>query len=625
MTEQIYNYFEQELLFIRRAARDFAARHPDPARRLMIEEIPSPDPHVERLIEAFAFLAARIHMRLDDGFPELTDALLGILQPHYLVPIPSLTIVQMLPDRQKAAPESGIPVGRGTMLTSWPPPISERESKPEDAVPCKFRTTMDVVVWPLAVTAVDMPALGPAEMARAPTTRSAIRLTLRTTDNSPLRAHRFERLTFYLDSQPASYKLHEALCRDSCDVLIKQGGAPIERLRSVRVQERGFEPEAAILDIRWGIERAHGLLQEYFAFPQKFLFVSVEGLDTRHLSEVGNEFEIWLLLNQNWSELSNQIGPENFRLGCTPAANYFPMDLEPIGIQGQRVTQHHVQAMHRARKSFEVLTIESVVASVAGSIEQTEFRPLYAIHHGDQKNREHAYWYLQRRESLAKDVAGTDVFLSLVDPAFQPAALERFEVLHVRAICSNRDQPLRLKLNDPSKRGDFQVEKQPDLESVRSLMDKPTPTFRPPLAGESRWRLVSSLCLNHLSLLDDRRPEGSGKPSVALSSLRETLALYDYVRSPATEQRVEGLASVHAGRKTRVLPELGPVRGVEVELGFDETKFTGSSAFLFASVLERYLALHTTINSFTATVARLSNRDRLLKRWEPRIGTKVIL
>ncbi len=94
MSEALYPYYERELLFIRQLAQEFAKRYPAAAGRLLLEPNRSSDPHVERLIESFALLAGRVHHKLDDEFPELTDAMLGVLYPHYLAPVPSMAIIQ---------------------------------------------------------------------------------------------------------------------------------------------------------------------------------------------------------------------------------------------------------------------------------------------------------------------------------------------------------------------------------------------------------------------------------------------------------------------------------------------------------------------------------------------------
>ena len=229
------------------------------------------------------------------------------------------------------------------------------------------------------------------------------------------------------------------------------------------------------------------------------------------------------------------------------------------------------------------------------------------------------------RQSLRKDDAGTDVFLSTVNRDFQHVQPEA-EVLTVRALCTNRDLPSRLPFGEP---GDFQLEAHTEVSSIRCLR-KPSAAIRAPLSSGSRWRLISHLALNHLSLTDvalrdATRSAQSTAQTDALDALREILKLYDFSDSSVIRQRIGALTGL---RSRRVVRRVGPgafARGVEAELEIDEASFPGGGAFLFASVLERFLGLYTSVNSFTQTVARSRQGDGILKRWAPRAGELQLL
>src|SRR5438093_7433685 len=118
MRDDLLAYYHHELTFLRQLGAEFAGKYPKIARRLVLEEDKCEDPHVERLIEAFAFLAGRIHRKLDDELPEITEALLSVLYPHYLAPIPSMSIVQFAMDTAQARLQTGQTVKREWMLFS---------------------------------------------------------------------------------------------------------------------------------------------------------------------------------------------------------------------------------------------------------------------------------------------------------------------------------------------------------------------------------------------------------------------------------------------------------------------------------------------------------------------------
>src|SRR5689334_23497164 len=124
---------------------EFAGKYPRIASRLVLEPDKCEDPHVERLLEAFAFLAARVHLKIDDEFPEITESLLSIMYPHYLRPIPSMSVAQFQVDPEQVTPQAGLTLRRDAMLNS----------RPLQGVPCKFRTCYDLTFWPVEVADAD--------------------------------------------------------------------------------------------------------------------------------------------------------------------------------------------------------------------------------------------------------------------------------------------------------------------------------------------------------------------------------------------------------------------------------------------------------------------------------------
>ncbi len=608
--DRILPYFEDELAYVRKSAEDFARRFPAIAARLRLDSVPSQDPHVERLIEAFAFVAARIHRRLDDEYPELTDALLGILYPEYLAPIPSVRIVQFDCDPQQLALRDGLSIPRHRELLT----------RPIDGIPCRFRTAYPVRLWPLVVDAVSLQSVGEKDLAAIPVAvrdirsapRSALHIKLRTAGGEPLADYAIPALVFHLAEDAfVGHALFEALFRRPIGFLVRVGDV-VEFVDARRIRPIGFDREHGLLDYTRTGALGFRLLYEYFAFPEKFLFAEFGGLEALQRGGAANKAEITVLFEDPQAGLEGRVGKEHMRLGCTPAINLFRMDTTPI-VLDQRRFEYPVRPDDRAPQHYEVHSIESVSAGEPGVAETIEFRPFFAIRHGDPSGGADAYYHARRSDSARDDA--TDVSLTLVDSSFAAVARGRFEVLHVRALCSNRELPSRLSFGDVN--GDFTIE---GAAAVRRVMTvgMPSKVLRPSLSGESRWRLVSHLAVNHLSL-------GAGDGD-GLRAFREILSLYDFANSAVSRQRIEGLVGVESEPKTRILPGIGPVRGMQVTLTFDEQKYTGSSAFLFASVLEAFLGLYATINSFTVTEARtVQNQKEWLMRWPPRIGERQLL
>ncbi|MBL8729075.1 MAG: type VI secretion system baseplate subunit TssF [Planctomycetes bacterium] len=608
--DRILPYFEDELAYVRKSAEDFARRFPAIAARLKLDSVPSQDPHVERLIEAFAFVAARIHRRLDDEYPELTDALLGILYPEYLAPIPSVRIVQFDCDPQQLALRDGLSIPRHRELLT----------RPIDGIPCRFRTVYPVRLWPLVIDGLSLQSVGEQDLAAIPVAvrdtrpapRSVLRLALRTAGGEPFADYSIPSLVFHLAEDAfVAHALFEALFRSPIGFLVRIGDV-VEFVDQSRIRPIGFDREQGLLDYTRTGALGFRLLYEYFAFPEKFLFAEFSGLEALARGGAANKAEISVLFEDPQTQLEGRLGKEHMRLGCTPAINLFRMDTTPI-VLDQRRFEYPVRPDDRAPHHYEVHSIESVQAAEPGKAETIEFRPFFAIRHGDPSGSTDAYYHARRSDSARDDAS--DVSLTLVDSSFGAVSRGRFEVLHVRALCSNRDLPARLSFGDV--KGDFTIE---GMAAVRRVLTvgMPSKVLRPALTGESRWRLVSHLAVNHLSL-------GAGAGD-GLRAFREVLSLYDFANSAVTRQRIEGLVAVDSEPKTRILPGIGPVRGMQVTLTFDEQKYTGSSAFLFASVLEAFLGLYATINSFTVTEARtLPGQKEWTMRWPPRIGERQLL
>jgi len=212
--------------------------------------------------------------------------------------------------------------------------------------------------------------------------------------------------------------------------------------------------------------------------------------------------------------------------------------------------------------------------------------------------------------------------LSLVDFSFQPT-LPPLETLTVHTTCTNRDLPGRLpfggdtrRLPSPGERGDFELEGAAPLLSIRCLK-KPTETARPPLRRGAQWRLISHLSLNYLSICEGGR-----------DALQEILKLYDFSDSAVVRQHIAGITEVTSRRavgRPGSMPWNGFCRGMEVTIQFDEEKYVGSGVFLFASVLEKFLGLYASLNSFTQLVATTQQREEPLRQWPPRAGEQILL
>src|SRR5262245_42554633 len=190
MDDDLLAYYNGELRYVRELGAEFAAKYPKVAARLQLEAGRCEDPHVERLLEGFAFLAARIRKKIDDEYPEITDALLSVLYPHYQRPIPSMAIVQFTTSTDPTKIAAGHVLASGTPLVT----------KAVAGHPCRFRTAYPVTLWPVTVDAVSLAPDRVAIVGKPAGATSLLRLGLQCQAQAGWASlEGFESLRFFLD------------------------------------------------------------------------------------------------------------------------------------------------------------------------------------------------------------------------------------------------------------------------------------------------------------------------------------------------------------------------------------------------------------------------------------------
>lgn len=595
LDDTLLDYYQRELAYLRNSGAQFAERFPKIAHRLELSRDECPDPHVERLLEGFAFLAARLHRTLDDEYSQLADALLEHVSPYALRPIPSASIIQFAPDPTKGVLGAGYPIPRGTALHT--------HSDHGDTV--HFRTSQLVTLWPLEITEAELLLNENAQRALVDgRARAALRLRLRSLKPHALADLAINKLSFYLAAPPTQQAaLYDLLIAHAYAISITQNGtAGLRLLPGVLPQALGFGADEALLpDVDTG-HPAHRLLTEYFAFPEKFAFVEIGPLPRM---DTGQDLDILIALDKAPpTRLSLQ--PKYFALGCTPVVNLFPRTSEPLRPDAGKSEYRLVGDAHRERNT-EIYAVRRVHAT-DGS--QTRELPGYFDYRHGQARDETSFWHARRVASLRSDLPGTDILLSFVDVEFD-LSLPVTNTLTAELLCTNR----RLAENLPA--GALLSLEMAGPVARASLLHKPSPQTMPQLSGSSRWRLVSQLSLNHLSL------NGTGKDCDAL---KEILELHDFNRQRSVRRQINGLSRVTTEPTTAHFGHdawRGWRNGLEVRIELTQESFVGASPVLFSGVLAHFFALYVHANSFVRTV--LTDNDKEIKTWEPLPGAAPLL
>jgi type VI secretion system protein ImpG len=601
--DRFLELYARELAYLREQGAEFALAHPKIAGRLGIAGRHGSDPHVERMLESFAFLTARLQDGLDRDFPELTGGLLGVLYPQYTSPIPSMAIAAFDVDAKLT---SGHTIEKGTVL------FAEAPGGPT----CRFTTCYPVTLWPITITACSFATRDAQALPSAATESGgtqavgAIRIGLQS-NGPPLRAlaatvaspeRRFTLRFFMTGTEIESFRLYDLLFERERTVMIT-GGEGGREASPARLRAVGFEADDDVLPYPPHAHLGYRMIQEYFAFPRKYLFFDVE-LD--RVPE-GQSCELLILLDRRPGA---PVRNDSFRLGCTPIVNLFPRLSEPVRID-QRRAEYRLVADARRERFTEIHSIQTVSSTRPGEQEPRIFPPFYSFSHPADENAPAVFWSARRAPTGRTSLPGTDVFLTFVDPTFavqRPTA----EVLYASVLCTNRDLAEEM---DAGAR--LSIERGEPVGPITCLT-KPTAQIGAPLGGQALWRLVSNLSLNHLSL-GDHGP----KP------LREVLRAYLFSDAPQSELQIAGIADVTSRIVSRRLGAdawRGFCRGSEVTLFFEDRNFSNASPILFGAVLSRFLSLYAHLNSFTELVIRKNTkREEVWRRWQPMSGARPLL
>jgi type VI secretion system protein ImpG len=621
MDPRLLGYYNQELRYLREMGAEFAHEFPKIASRLGMEGLEVADPYVERLLEGAAFLAARVQLKLDAEYPQLAQRLLEMVYPNFLAPVPSMAVLQFVPADDPGL-VAGHTIARGSALHAAPTALSDTR--------CEFRCAQPVTLTPLKIIAAEcfvgapeQASLGAAALRERP--RGGVRLRLGLPSGVPFSALTIDRLPLYLAGAPdVAMRLHELLLSACVGVLAGAPGLGAERrvLAPGAVQPLGYDDAEAMLPVTHRGLAGTRLLQEYFAFPQRFLFVEVQGLRAAFAACDRSEFELVFLLSRPPAGLEGVVDASAFALHCTPAINLFERRTDRAHLDDER-TEFHVVALRTAPLDYEVFDLHEV-RGWGDDGSEVEFRPLFDAPQGaapgttaffSTRREPRLITQKDRREGPRSGYIGSEVFVSLVDPQEAPYA-DAISQLSVLARCTNRDLPMFVPLGGTQ--GDFTLADGAPVQSIRALAgpSRPHSALR---EGPIAWRLLNLLSLNYLSLQDSGPDEGA-------RMLRELVGLFAHAADAGSKRQVEGLRQVAVKPVVRRHPIPGPIafgRGLDIRLTVDELAFEGGSAFLFAAALHRYLARHASMNSFVQTTLASLTRGEIA-RWGPLGGARPV-
>jgi len=643
MSNRFYDYFEAELAHLRTSAVEFAREHPAVAGRLDLSagKIPCEDPYVERLLEGFAFLSARVQLKLESEFPRFTQTLLEVACPHLLGPTPSMAIVKFSPLLSNPDLVPGFTIPRGTALHSRP--------VRDDHSTCEFRTAHDVVLWPVELVEARYVTreIGELRLPEAPVRqRPRGALYLRFSVHANLLASKLE----CLDSLPifltgvAGGRLFEQLHAQASCMAVR----PVRRdlaqpqdpvwVTNGAVAPLGYDPAEALLPNDARAFQGYRLLQEYFALPQRFHFAKLQGLRAALSACDTREFEVVLLFNKEDVQLDGRVDVNSLSLFTTPAINLFSRPADRIFVTN-RVHEHHVIVDRTRPLDFEVYSVGEVSGfSEDGGYWKT-FQPFFAsaamdasdakipAYFATHRSPRHLTEAERRAGRSRRSYTGSEVYISLVDSTCRPADVPIAQ-LGVDVWATNRDLPIDLGGGQANKTvSDFDLDVSAPITGISCLVGPTVP--RPSRAeGQTAWSLISHLSLNYLSLCDSS-PSSEGKifasgAAVGPVAFRELLRLYGDPQSDEHHKQIRGVRGITSRPLVQPISGGGVitfVRGLQIDVTLDDEGFSGLGVYTLGSVLDQFFARYVTINSFTKTVLHTSERGEIA-RWNTQLGQR---
>ncbi|MDX7988229.1 type VI secretion system baseplate subunit TssF [Xenorhabdus sp. 12] len=624
MDSKLLEYYNQELMYLREMGKEFAERYPKIASRLGMHGIDIADPYVERLMEGFAFLTSRIQLKMNAEFQHFSQHLLEMLYPNYLAPTPSMAITELQPDMSKGDISHGFLVPRNTIMFC--------QSLKKEGITFKYATTQDVTLQPLNIQRVVLGKI-PANLPLMGLNLhhygavSALRINLKCKGKFYLNDLDLNKLTFFISGPDIqSQRLLELIMEHSVGMVCQTVGETpqYQALPDIAPYHEGFEDDQALLPNDPRNFSGYRQIQEYFAFPARFRFFSIHGMQSLlEQTEKEQEFELILLLDKIDNALENLVDESYLALNCTPVINLFPKITERVTVDDS-TNEYHLVADNIRPLDYEIFSVQRLHGADQQHKEERIFRPFWSTN-SDDKGNYGAYFSLRREPRVLSDHAqhygtrtsyiGTETFISIVDEQHSPWP-NALKYLSADVMCTNRDLPAMLRQQDINS---FAMLDSIPIEQILFLK-KPTIPHPALAEGATAWVLISQLQMNYTNFMDKDEQEGT-------QALRQLLSLYANLAEPAVARQINGIRHCSLKEIHRRVPKPGPIvfaRGVSIRLEVNEQEFAGSSPWLLGSVLEKLFSRLVTMNSFIE-MSLYSHQRGQIGFWSTRMGSKKLL
>ncbi|EPR4993812.1 type VI secretion system baseplate subunit TssF [Vibrio navarrensis] len=593
MSDSLLAYFEQELRFIREEAAQFSARHPGAASALGISKESVDDPQVARLIESVALLNGRLQQRLDESFPELTESLIRLLFPHYLRPIPSYTLLDLVCDASANATHQ-IPVG------------TEFDLKDKASDGGIFRSTEAITLYPLQLSAVNV-AFAPFELTKprgAEQAKALVEIHIQAMDPSLSIADlAIDSLKLHLKGDTNfALRLYDILSQSAVQVCVSAQGEtwPLGHDALLPV---GFDVDETILPYQAASFGGFKLLTEFFMFAERF---NAFRLDLRHaLSQVkGSQFKLQIFLDELSVDLARSLSKQNFALFCTPLVNLHQSMADPLVVD---FFKKHYPIMLDAgqNRDLELFSVDQVMDVTDGKA--VVVPQIYGEKYAGSESGLRWQLIQQLHENGALE-----------------SALKVADLNHLSSLSEARTWSLQATVTNGSKVAQLTVASQIQCrESITiparmQLLRRPSLPVRSKDANKNVWALLSHLHFNYHSILGTEDPT---------ATLKNVFHLYNHNQSSHNSAYIESVMGIEQEQVVAPIRVSGKgcfAYGTRITVTLDSAHINGGVS-LFSHFLDRFFAYFAGFNSFTQVAIKLEGQEGILVQFPRRSGCKSLL
>ncbi len=585
-------YYQDELSYLRELGGEFAAAYPGIAP--MLAETGG-DPDVERLLEGVAFLTGKLRHKIDDELPEVIHSVAQLLFPHFVRQVPATSIIQFAPLANVVREKVVVPRN------------SEVGTVAVDGLQCRFRTTSDVELGPIAIEDVRVDT--------GANLTQTLRVELKVSGGGTLGSLELARLRFYIHGDRRfqdDLRLWIGAHLDSVAIASVDGNGNDTVLTTLPPRAAsfaGFAEDEALFPYPKTVYPGYRLLQEFYALPQRFAFFDVTGLDDVPKDKVRDRIAL-LLQFKDGLPTGTRVAKDSLRLFCTPVVNLFRGTTDPVKPDNTKF-EYLVRPSGGQPDGYEIFSVDRVVGVARKTSQRLELPSFYSFDHELTPPAGQPPVFYQLHLKPATIGEGVDLYMSFGTPE-DSGALPELDAVSVEATCTNRNYPAQLKIGDIS----VATATSPAVASFTNIVGVSAP-IAPPVGRELQWRVLAHMAMSFRSIAE-------------LETLRSTVdiynfhALYDRQVARAHQLRTQAIKSVEV-RPTDRLFRGAPIRGVRAEIEMDENGFAGEGEmYLFASVLNELFASYVSLNSFSQLRVRGTNSNSVYT-WEPKSGNQTLL